>query len=100
MMLDDLHSNQATLRTITQKNGADLLLPFKDNHEALHHAAAHGFPALHTSAFPPSTELLPPLCATAESKEINRGRKKTANCAGCRLRRKNSALSQRTRWWK
>lgn len=54
MMFDALHSNQATLRTITQDHGADYLLPVKDNHETLHHAAAQSFPTPPTGAFSPS----------------------------------------------
>ena len=34
-MLDALHPNQATLRQIHQDNGADYLLPVKENHEGL-----------------------------------------------------------------
>jgi len=54
VMLDALHANQVTLRTITQDNGADYLLPIKDNHPALHHAAAQSFPARPSGAFSPS----------------------------------------------
>ena len=35
VMLDALHTNQATLRQIHQDNGADYLLPVKENHEGL-----------------------------------------------------------------
>lgn len=52
--LDALHPNQAMLRTITQDHGADFLLPVKDNHKALHQAAAQSFPAPTPRAFPPS----------------------------------------------
>jgi len=34
-MLDALHANQTTLRKIVQDNGADYLIPVKDNHEGL-----------------------------------------------------------------
>lgn len=40
VMLDALHTNQATLRQIHQDNGADYLLPVKDNHEGLATRAA------------------------------------------------------------
>jgi len=53
VVLDALHTNQETLRAITQGNGADFLLPVKDNHEALHKAAAQSFPAPTTGAFSP-----------------------------------------------
>jgi hypothetical protein len=46
VMLDALHTNQATLRQITQDNGADYLLPVKDNHEGLAHRVAEYFPSL------------------------------------------------------
>ena len=52
--LDALHTNQETLRTITQDNGADFLLPVKDNHPTLQQAAAQSFPAPTSGAFPPS----------------------------------------------
>jgi predicted transposase YbfD/YdcC len=35
VMLDALHTNQVTLRQIHQDNGADYLLPVKDNHPGL-----------------------------------------------------------------
>lgn len=54
VMLDALHTNQQTLRAIKQDHGGDFLLPVKDNHEALHQAAALSFPAPTTGAFPPS----------------------------------------------
>jgi len=34
-MLDALHTNQATVRQIVQKNASDYLLPVKENHEGL-----------------------------------------------------------------
>ena len=40
VMLDALHTNQATLRQIHQDNGADYLLPVNDNHEGLATRAA------------------------------------------------------------
>jgi hypothetical protein len=40
VMLDALHTNQTTLRQILQDNGADYLLPVKDNHEGLATRAA------------------------------------------------------------
>ena len=52
--LDALHTNQETLRTITQDNGADFLLPVKGNHPTLHQAAAESFPAPTPGAPPPS----------------------------------------------
>ena len=52
--LDALHTNQETLRRITQDHGADFLLPVKDNHAALHQAAAQSFPAPTPGAFSPS----------------------------------------------
>ena len=52
--LDALHTNQETLRTITQDNGADFLLPVKDNHPTLHQAAAASFPAPTPGAPTPS----------------------------------------------
>jgi hypothetical protein len=45
VMLDALHTNQQTLRIITQEHGADFLLPVKDNHEALRKAAEQSMPA-------------------------------------------------------
>jgi hypothetical protein len=45
VMLDALHTNQQTLRLITQEHGADFLLPVKDNHEGLRRAAAQALPA-------------------------------------------------------
>jgi hypothetical protein len=52
--LDALHSNQATLRSITQDHGADYLLPVKANHATLHQAAAHSFSTPTPGDFPPS----------------------------------------------
>ena len=54
VMLDALHSNQETLRTIRQGHGADFLLPVKANHEALCQATEQSFPAPTPGAFPPS----------------------------------------------
>jgi hypothetical protein len=45
VMLDALHTNQETLRIIKQEQGADFLLPVKDNHEALRKAAEQSLPA-------------------------------------------------------
>ncbi len=44
VMLDALHTNQATLRQIHQDNGADYLLPVKDNHPGLASLAAQCLP--------------------------------------------------------
>ena len=98
VMRDALQANQVTLRTITQDHGADYLLPVKDNHPALHHAAAQSFPALTPGAFPPPEwprrRALPPQVRQS----IATG-KKPASCAGWGRRRKSSAVSGRTRWW-
>ena len=45
VMLDALHTNQATLRTIQQAHGADYLVPVKANHETLRAAAQACLPA-------------------------------------------------------
>jgi len=45
VMLDALHANQATLRTIHHDQGADYLVPVKDNHAALRAAAQACLPA-------------------------------------------------------
>jgi hypothetical protein len=52
--LDALHTNQETLRIITQNNGADYILPVKDNHSTLHQASAQSFPAPTRALSPPS----------------------------------------------
>ena len=44
IMLDALHTNQATLRQINQDNGADYLLPIKENHEGLLQRAQQTLP--------------------------------------------------------
>ena len=58
VMLDALHTNQATLRTIHQDHGADYLVPVKDNHEALRAAAQACLPAPSPPG-PPSAERPP-----------------------------------------
>ncbi|MGH8018696.1 MAG: ISAs1 family transposase [Opitutaceae bacterium] len=45
VMLDALHTSQATLRAIHQDHGADYLVPVKDNHPTLHAAAQACLPA-------------------------------------------------------
>ena len=45
IMLDALHTNQATLRQILQDNGADYLLPIKENHDGLLQRAQQTLPA-------------------------------------------------------
>lgn len=57
VMLDALHTNQATLRQIHQDNGADYLLPVKANHATLEELAAGCLP-------PPAPP--PPTAPTAE----------------------------------
>jgi hypothetical protein len=57
VMLDALHTNQATLRQIHQDNGADYLLPVKANHATLEALAAGCLP-------PPAP---PPLTTPAAS---------------------------------
>ena len=54
VMLDALHTNQATLRQIHQENGADYLLPVKDNHKKLEALAAQCLPEPAASAAPPT----------------------------------------------
>jgi len=44
IMLDALHTNQTTLRQIHQDNGADYLLPIKENHEGLLERAQQTLP--------------------------------------------------------
>lgn len=44
IMLDALHTNQTTLRQINQDNGADYLLPIKENHEGLLQRAQQTLP--------------------------------------------------------
>lgn len=80
VMLDALHANQATLRAITQDHGADYLVPVKDNHAALHHAAAASLPGrpaplprvATAGVFPPSA---PGVAATAVRYRRQRGKK-------------------------
>lgn len=50
VMLDALHTNQATLRQIHQDNGADYLLPVKGNHATLELLAATCLPPPLTAA--------------------------------------------------
>jgi len=57
VMLDALHTNQATLRAIRQEHGADYLVPVKDNHAALREAAQACLPAPPPSD--PAAERLP-----------------------------------------
>jgi hypothetical protein len=72
VMLDALHTNQATLRQIHQDNGADYLLPVKANH-ATHEALAAGClpppappPVATPTAEPPTTS--PPQAGTSPLK--------------------------------
>ena len=58
VMLDALHPNQATLRTIHQEHGADYLVPVKANHVALREAAQACLPAPSPPG-PPSAERPP-----------------------------------------
>jgi len=44
IMLDALHTNQTTLRQIHQDNGADYLLPIKENHDGLLQRARQTLP--------------------------------------------------------
>jgi hypothetical protein len=62
VMLDALHTNQATLRQIHQDNGADYLLPVKGNHATLEQLAGTCMP-------PPPTESATP--HTPESPDAN-----------------------------
>jgi hypothetical protein len=62
VMLDALHTNQDTLRQIHQDNGADYLLPVKDNHRELAKRAAQCLP-------PPQSA--PPQAPAAQSTETS-----------------------------
>jgi hypothetical protein len=55
VMLDALHPNQETLRSITQEHGADFLLPVKGNHEALSKAAEQSLPTRPLAPAGPTT---------------------------------------------
>jgi hypothetical protein len=58
VMLDALHTNQATIRQILQDNGADYLLPVKGNHATLEQLAAQCLPP---PPLPPPPPPPPPL---------------------------------------
>jgi hypothetical protein len=59
VMLDALHANQATLRTITHDHGGDYLVPVKDNHAALRQAAEQRLPE-RPGPPPPTADPAPP----------------------------------------
>ena len=56
VMLDALHTNQATLRRIHQDNGADFLLPVKGNHDGLEQRAAACLPPPDPPGNPPAAQ--------------------------------------------
>jgi len=65
VMLDALHTNQATLRQIHQDNGADYLLPVKGNHETLEQLAAACLPPPLTTIGAVSPDANPPQAGTS-----------------------------------
>jgi hypothetical protein len=65
VMLDALHTNQATLRQIHQDNGADYLLPVKGNHETLELLAAACLPPPLTATGTVSPDANPPQAGTS-----------------------------------
>lgn len=86
VMLDALHANQATLRTIHHDHGADYLVPVKDNHAALRAAAQAclpdppplGPPSADRPTSPPTPEAgaFPPSAPSAAPATVRYGRKR------------------------
>jgi len=119
-MLDALHTNQQTLSDHHPGARADFLLPVKDNHEALRKAAEQSMPArpapppgpacqpryrdlatpATAGAFPPVPWRCHPAVRYRRSEETNCGRLEQRSVRWSPRRRKVSAASRRTRWWR
>lgn len=78
VMLDALHTNQATLRQIHQDNGADYLLPVKGNHATLELLAATCLPPPPTAAATVSASANQPQAGTFPLRTVPTGNTATA----------------------